>query len=270
MRDHVYEYDEVVVGGSVSAHAYAFLNSKPVVFTTVKKPYFFDAADHTFPWENLVFALNLSGLIPCADNITKLRIDEDNILKAVTQNSRLIKFKFDELRIFDDENVEGLPVPTKEEQQYRVLDWINVKSGMTHEYDILETEDDFVNKVYFYPSLRDSMPLNKKDAVALSFLCKDQINQFEYSDTYVRFKVLDMMKKAGIRGARNGRDTLNPDKYKYYAVKAETSHRDVQKVKMDLYQNTGTLKFDYKDYKANVTEHNSQLMKINNMLSIGN
>lgn len=268
MRDHVYECEELIVGGSANAFMYAFLNLKPIVFTSVSKPYFFDEDDGV-DWGKLVFALSLSGLIPCSSGVTNLRVEEGNALKAITQNSRLIKFRFDKLRVFDDQGVEGLPVPVREEQQYRVLDWINVKSGMTHEHDVLKSTDDFVKELYFYPSSRDGMSEDKKDAVAISFLDKKQLSKFEYSDTYARFKVLDMMKKAGIRGARNGRDSRNPEKYKYYALKAETAHREIQKVKMDLYNDTESIIFDYQNYKAGTTEDKTYLAKVNSLLSVG-
>jgi hypothetical protein len=113
------------------------------------------------------------------------------------------------------------------------------------------------------------MSEDKKDAVAISFLDKKQLNKFEYSDTYARFKVLDMMKKAGIRGARNGRDSRNPEKYKYYALKAETAHREIQKVKMDLYNDTESIIFDYQNYKAGTTEDKTYLAKVNSLLSVG-
>ena len=38
-----------------------------------------------------------------------------------------------------------------------------------------------------------------------------QLNNFDYSPTMARFKIIQLMKDAGIRGARNGRDTYNPE-----------------------------------------------------------
>ena len=46
-------------------------------------------------------------------------------------------------------------------------------------------------------------------------LNEQQLRDFEYSDTYARFKTLAMMKEAGIRGARNGKDANRPGKYIY-------------------------------------------------------
>ena len=38
------------------------------------------------------------------------------------------------------------------------------------------------------------------------------------------------MKEAGIRGTRNGRDQLNPEKYKYYAIKLDSAERQVERI----------------------------------------
>ena len=42
-----------------------------------------------------------------------------------------------------------------------------------------------------------------------------------------KFKITQMMKDAGIRGARNGRDTYNPKIYRYYSPKIEAVEREV-------------------------------------------
>ncbi len=42
-----------------------------------------------------------------------------------------------------------------------------------------------------------------------------------------RFKILQLMKDAGIKGARNGRDTYNPEIYRYYSPKIESSQREI-------------------------------------------
>ena len=36
------------------------------------------------------------------------------------------------------------------------------------------------------------------------------------------------MKDAGIKGARNGRDTKNPNLYRYYSVKLESAERVIE------------------------------------------
>ena len=42
-----------------------------------------------------------------------------------------------------------------------------------------------------------------------------------------KFKILQLMKDAGIKGARNGRDTYNPEIYRYYSPKIEATQRQL-------------------------------------------
>jgi hypothetical protein len=90
-----------------------------------------------------------------------------------------------------------------------------------------------VREVYFYPTERMSGNHQNKDLVAISYLTKEQLNDIEYSDLYARYKILSMMRKAGIKGARNGRDVNNPHKYKYYLPKIESSGREIFEIKKD-------------------------------------
>ena len=71
----------------------------------------------------------------------------------------------------------------------KVIDWFNVKSGMNHQIDKINTESDFVKEILFYPSIRMSgVDKNKKDLVAISFMKEKQLHDVEYSDSYVRLK----------------------------------------------------------------------------------
>ena len=102
----------------------------------------------------------------------------------------MIKIKFNKLRIFDAENIEGLGTPKKEITNFKVVDWVDVKSGMIHDYDFFETDSNFVKEIYFYPSKRFDGAGSRKDLVSVSYLSKYQLANFENSDTYVKFKIL--------------------------------------------------------------------------------
>ena len=147
--------------------------------------------------------------------------------------------------LFDDEKISGLQPHKKSFAKYKVLDWVNVHSGMIHEYDFLNSSIDFVRDIHFYPSNRIDGRHDKKDLVAVSYLSEDQLKDFDFSDTVAKFKILKLMKQAGIRGARNGRDQLNPNKYKYYSLKARTTKREIMKGKMPKYENEENIIFDY-------------------------
>ena len=77
----------------------------------------------------------------------------------------------------------------------------------------------------------------------------------EYSEVNARFKTLYLMKKAGIRGSRNGRDMNNKSRFKYYAVRIENSHREVIPLSKYIYESTDTIKFN-NDGFSGIIENN--------------
>ena len=244
LERHIYDKDEIVIGGCLPSLLYAFKNNFPVIFANPKPPFRYDKIEKDYDlsflgldpfemyyqrqvWERLLLLLGLSGNLPLSSNASGMRI-VDNLLTVTTNNHRVVKFTFDKLVVFDDEGVTGLPPISGEiKEKNRVIDWVNVRQGAKHQYDEIYGEGDFVNRIIFYPSDRSD---NKKlkDLIAISYLSDEQVLDHEYSDTMVKFKVLKMMKLIGIRGTRNGRDVKNPEKYKYYAIKIEPAERVVE------------------------------------------
>jgi len=300
LNHHLYEIDEFVIGNSLEAISYAFLNHRTLALNGPHKLNFFDFFEPQVDlqkykleleqyelkthegtklvgpskletWERMVFSLSLAGLLPVHDLVSSIRIEDENILKISTENSRMIRFKFNKLRIFDDENVYGLGLPIQDDR-YKVVDWINVRSGMKHKYDCLETEDDFVKEIYFYPSSRVGGGPNdeRKDLVSVSYLTKEQLEDFNYSDTYVKFKIQSLMKECGIKGARNGRRHDDPNKYAYHSIKIEPTRRETIKVTKPVYENKGIFVFDNRSEREVYFQSSQQdgyLNKIYNSLN---
>jgi hypothetical protein len=274
LSHHVYDIEELVIGDNLEAVSYSYLNEKPLILNSTRKPYFFeffekDCCLSKYPvkvleyelvtphgtkvvgasklgvWEKLVFNLSVAGLIPAADKVYSIRIEDNNLLKIITHNSRVVRIKFDKLRIFDTKNISGFE-PFSETNKFKAIDWINVRSGMKHEYDYFETEDNFVKEVYFYPSPRmgSGEKDERKDLVAVSYLTKEQLDDFGYSDTYAKFKILSLMKEAGIKGPRNGRRHDDPNKYAYHSIKIEPSRREIQVNEKLLHEDKQSCIFD--------------------------
>jgi hypothetical protein len=108
--------------------------------------------------------------------------------------------------------------------------------------------DDFINKVIFYPTQRAENK-NFKDLYAESYLTDEQLADFDYSETMARFKILKMMKAAGMRGERNGRNPKYPENssvpYKYYAIKIEPAERVVYSATKRIYEPDPRFEFRY-------------------------
>jgi hypothetical protein len=112
--------------------------------------------------------------------------------------------EYDKIYVFDDLNLYGIPnnLSLKEDPILEIRDWFDVKSGMKHAHSLLTTDSEFVNKIIFYQSDRIDGNHDLKDAVAISYLTKEQLNDFEFSDINARFKTKHVMKQSGIKGTR--------------------------------------------------------------------
>ena len=160
LNHHIYEVDELVIGNSLEAVSYCYLNERTLILNNMKKPYFFEFFEKSSclkkytmesieyelatpngkklvgpskleAWERLVFYLSMSGLIPVADKVYSLRIEDDKILKITTNNSRVVRIKFDKLRIFNTEKLTGLDM-SKRCKKHKVVDWVDVRLSLIH------------------------------------------------------------------------------------------------------------------------------------------
>ena len=98
--------------------------------------------------------LSLSGLMPLSDKAESIRVDGNSLRIVFWGNARMANFDFNKLIMFDEGNIINIQPKQEKNPRFKVLDWIAVKSGMSHKFDVINTEDDFVKKIVFYKSLR--------------------------------------------------------------------------------------------------------------------
>ena len=235
-----YEYEEIVIGGNLNALLYSHYNSAPLIINKLSPPHRFEIFESESASEvcnKLFFTLWLNGLNLVGDKARKIRIKENEV-NISTHGARTLKAKFEKLVIFDDENVGGLDPPVLENDNFAVLDWMVSRSCEKHEHELLTTDDKFVNEIRFYPTDRiDGHHPYNKDLVSFSYLSTSQLSDFEYSDTYAKFKVMNILKELGIRGKKSGKN--------HYALKLEVERREIRKVRMNQYKNSENIKFKY-------------------------
>jgi hypothetical protein len=244
---------ELVIGGDLRSFLYALESDRHLLYVRPQLPSLIDvdipiANDFyapTYLWKCLYFYLAVNGKLLFSDKIDNVRLAEEH-LHVFTKRARKYTETFSHLTLFDDYGVQGIPphLEKKEQPLLEVRDWFNVRSGMRHDHKEIEGDSDFVKKIIFYPSPRIDGNHDLKDAVSFSYLPRETLDSHEYSDISARFKTIAMMKASGIRGARNGRDTLNKERYKYYAVRLENAHREVV-TPMKPYRSTEIYTFKY-------------------------
>ena len=294
MRHH----NEIVVGHSLAAVTYAYLNDATLILNCQdSKPFLFDFFEPEFDlsmfalhpviyemqaqeskrtvgfpkidlWHRALFAISISGNLPLSNKLSSLRINEqEKVITLITLDGTRIEYGYNTLRIFNVDKIQGGFSPSLPEK-YRVVDWFDVRSGCCHMYDYLSGETDLAKEIYFYPSNRPGTKKGSvKDLVSVSYLTKEQLSDIEYSDIAVRFKVLDVMRRSGIRGARNGRDQKNPKRYKYYAVRIEADRREVQIPSTPLCADLDNIYFDSRTEEEVILKHSNQENHIYKTLS---
>jgi len=227
----VFQYDEVVIGSSLSALMFAYINDCPVFFTETRPSFRFDflspdeapigipsktktlmtfneqmlvGTQKQVLWDRLLFILSLRGHAPLAGMCHKIRYD-GNSMVCTSEYSKIFEAAFNKCHFFGDNNTEGfVRKNTLDESSYLCYDYIAFNSGGKHEIDFIYTDDDFISEIWFYSSDRIDGNTPVRDACTVSRLTESQLLDFDYSETMARFKVLKIMKDNGMRGKLSG------------------------------------------------------------------
>ena len=208
MRKHVHHCNRIVIGSDLRSLEYAFRTNSTLIQNTQNSPHVFEK-DELKRWNEYLISMSLAGKLPITKKIESARVDEGQLIVSL-ERSRPVRYTFEKLVIFSTHGVSGVEIEKKKGKK-KVIDWFNVKSGMNHQIDKINTESDFVKEILFYPSIRMSgVDKNKKDLVAISFMKEEQLHDVEYSDSYVRLKTLSLMKEEGIQGNSHGKNKRHP------------------------------------------------------------
>ena len=264
-------YDKIIVGSGLNAALYSFYHSIPIIFITKKKPSlteFFEpevdlskllleevenklrtstgteikGLQKIELWTKLMFSLNAAGLIVGGERFLSLRVDEEKkTIRGLTLQNGFPTIKFNNLIVFDDMQIRGLPRSKKKCDKYKVIDIIHVKSCGKHDIDYIKTEDKFVNEIFF--KKKTSRFSSHRDILAVSYLENHELISWDYADTMTKFKVESTMQQHGIKGPKNGKDPKNPDIQLYGKIKLVSGYRKMFKQNMDQYEDTDSITF---------------------------
>ena len=238
----ILEHSEIVVGSNLTAVLYAFHNKLPIFFTTPQRPFRFDylepslnlacvrLEDVSHPlithgqninvghakellWERLLFLLSLEGQMPLSDLCESMRYTGETLVCS-NEYSKIAEIKFEKAYYFGDDNCTGLIEEKRvADPTYMCYDWIAFNRGGKHEIDFIETGDDFVKQIWFYPTDRIDGASPVKDACLVSRLTETELLDFDYSQTMARFKMVAEMESRGMKGLFNGYSPAGTPKY---------------------------------------------------------
>ena len=235
-----YHFDKLIVGGSLESLLYSFVSDTKIlvleplypieVFSLQYKPSLRLLGynkDETIMlselWDRITFVLSMIGSIVSPNIITSYR-ESDNKIITITQRNKRVTYSADELVYFDKIDKNNITM----------LDWFNVRSGNNHNHTIIEDQENtFISKIHFYRSLRLGGNSNMRDILALSEFTTKESHMVDHSEGIARLKVLQMMKKEGIRGQSNGFD--KDGRRLHYALNIEHTYRENREKYTPLY-----------------------------------
>jgi len=264
-----YNYDNIVVGSSFEAVLYAFVNNYPIIYSNYDIPFRFDYIDHNVDlsylkivntpsliktasddivvgipkvllWERMLFLLSLDSKAPLSNLCNSLRRTNSKIICS-NEYSKIAEINFNNCYYFYDDNSSGfVNEKTLASDKYICYDWVAINRGGKQEIDLIETNDNFTKEMWFYPSDRIDGRTAIKDVCVVSLLTKEQINDFNHSETMARFKLVHEMEKRGMKGPSNG---YGPNgKLKYYKIRATSINRSIRKQEHKITAQTGNIK----------------------------
>ena len=246
-------FEELVLGGSLTALLYAYKKSLPILIDISHVPFVLDTCpvhwDLSFLgfkkgvehpksqiWDRLTFLLSMAGLVVFPNNIQNFRL-EDKKITIIALDNKKIEVCFEKLIEFDRDTSDSL----------MVCDWFAVRSGSRHDWEVApDPSSDLCHLLLFHRSTRPRTRKDVKDVCAVSRVPRGLLKDIEYSNVYTRIKTLKMMKEIGIRGTANGYDKRG--RTLHYAIDIEFMYREV----FEKHENDISIEeiLEYKDIKG--------------------
>ena len=256
--NHVYTWEEVVIGNNLASFVYAKKNNCKLIVNGLEETFQFEIfrdeetlqsleydtmiANKKTLIDQLLFDLCLDGKAPINRKVDSIRIEpEDNLLSIIISDTTRIKVHYTTLRIFDDNLISGLPFNITQKTDINIVyDWF--KSNINREVHFLE----LFNKD---SALAKKVIIRKKPenlVITQSFLTDKQLKKFDFSDTMSRFSAERTLKKNELRGPRNGFYRHKPDVPRYRPIKLDFMKREIMPQRRKEFIKFGNITFDNK------------------------
>ena len=228
-----FNFDKMVVGSTLAALAFAYVNKLPIIIPDAVQPQDFQPLPHSLDlspfhiqnekhhqtrkkgkrrtvgvdsfkvWNKIYFLLAIDGLNPFHDRISSAFFRDEDLLISTKGNKRY-SIQFNKAFIFDNRNILGINFEQSFER-YHVRDWFNVVENTTNAWDLLENDEDFMQEILFFPRQRhlahSTVAGVAKDILVRSTIGKHQIDDFNFSSTMVQLRLEQMFKKKVIEFA---------------------------------------------------------------------
>jgi len=206
LKDHIYSFDTVVVGGNLSSLIYAYINKLPIIISKADIPHPIDFFEPNISlkqinikndckilstpnstlvigslkenvYSNLYYTLAMNGQIIFDVPSQSVRLfKQQNLLKIVSERSRLYSFKFEKLICFS-KDVSGLELEVKL-QQYELIGNFDVTRCYLHNHQALSEQEQGI--------IRFGIFEDYKTLLTSTLLDKEILNKNHHIDFYIK------------------------------------------------------------------------------------
>lgn len=210
LKEVIFEWKSVVVGGGLAAVEYAVDHHIPIVRNCGPLIFEFDVFEDNPSYkidlyEGLLYRHSMEGMCPFSNLVKSVELNDDHLRVKTEQSTCIVKFE--EAHIFDLANIDYAPQEVYGKNYLRVFDWL-------HTNKLIEDKNNL--PIYVFEDKR------KKGVVWESVLTQDELGLFDNSDTMNRLKL----------------QKVYGDAYKFDFVK-----REVIEIQETIYLQKGVITF---------------------------
>ena len=241
--------EQVVVGGCVYALMKSYTDTLPIVLTSNCKPTIdlkfesnitieqLQTDKHIEAWLMLKFLCGMRGLIINANSLEYVKVSED----LISFNN--VEIEFSKCHLFPDSVIKNELeiISIEDENLYKILDFMRLKFCDASNLVPVFPKEVFISTIE---------ATSKKELYALSYLTKEQLTDFEFSDTMARFIVeRELQQRTDLHRpliVKNGTARRKP--------KLEVMDRVVLQMQELVYKSTKKVKFYDRKKRSNIIE----------------
>ena len=239
--------ENVIVGSCLPAIIKSYQDNIPIIIPRHVKPTIdlklqsqsrfenLTTDSYSEAWSMLKFLCAIRGLIINPDSLDYVKICGD---KVTFKNTDV---EFSKCHFFADSIVKNELeiISIENEIKYKIIDFMRLKFCDASNLVSISVKDSFISKIY---------PISKKELCAVSFLDKDNLTDFNYSDTMVRFTTQKILES----DPRLHRPLIHKTGTSRRIPKLEVVERVVVPLKEVVYKSTKKVKFYDRKKRDNI------------------
>jgi len=220
--------DKVVIGNTIESLFYALKTDSYIVYNRKKPHLFYRELPFSILGESrepkaisrLLLSMSLLGKVIQFEGIESIRMSDHSL--KIYANNQVYDYQYELCEVFDSTGVtHERDILQPNQPMYHVIDDFelrNIGRSVKNVPSMYQGEQ-FVSSMHFYTSDRVDGANFITDCVTDSYLTTSQLQDFEYSDSIIKFVVERYLRSVGVNGTVAGINKNGTTKFRRPVVK---------------------------------------------------